>query len=95
MPFWKKMLLSIYYHATYPVRVCRYWHEVSQDHLPVIILFYHRIADDRANTWTASNAMFVRQINWLKSRFDFITLHEAQQRIGPRLQYATVRQHHL
>ena len=29
MPIWKQLLLTLYYHATYPVRACRYWREVS------------------------------------------------------------------
>src|SRR5664280_674427 len=79
---WKQLLLTLYYHGTYPVRMWNYWHEVSKDHLPVIVLFYHRIADDRANPWTTSNAMFFRQIHWLRERFQFISLRDAQQRIG-------------
>ena len=81
MPLWKQLLLSLYYHATYPVRVWDYWREVSRDHLPVIVLYYHRIADDRANRWTISNAMFLRQMRWLQERFDFISLDDVQGRI--------------
>ena len=81
MPYWKQLFLTLYYHATRPVRVCNYWREVSKDHLPVAVLFYHRIADDRANPWTISNATFVRQMCWLRERFDFISLEEAQQRM--------------
>lgn len=81
MPLWKQLLLTLYYHATRPARTWNYWREVSGDHLPVMVLYYHRIADDRANPWTVSNAMFVRQIRWLRERFDFISLGDAQQRI--------------
>jgi peptidoglycan/xylan/chitin deacetylase (PgdA/CDA1 family) len=81
MPLWKRFLLELYYQATRPVRAWNYWQEVSQDHLPIIVLYYHRIADDRANPWTLSNRMFMRQIAWLRDRFDLISLHDAQQRI--------------
>jgi peptidoglycan/xylan/chitin deacetylase (PgdA/CDA1 family) len=81
MPLWKQLLLTLYYHATYPVRTWNYWREVSNDHLPAIVLYYHRIADDRADPRTISNAMFVRQVRWLRERFDFISLGDAQQRI--------------
>jgi peptidoglycan/xylan/chitin deacetylase (PgdA/CDA1 family) len=81
MPLWKQLLLNLYYHATRPVRAWNYWREVSSDHLPVSVLYYHRIADDRANPWTISSAMFVRQLRWLQDRFDFISLHDAQERI--------------
>ena len=69
MPLWKQLLLSLYYHATCPVRAWNHRRWASQDRLPVIVLFWHRIADDRANPWTISNAMFVRQIRWLQERF--------------------------
>lgn len=81
MRLWKKLLLTCYYHASYPVRVCNFWREASKDHLPAIILYYHRIADDRANPWTISNAMFARQICWLRENFEIVSLYDAQQRV--------------
>jgi peptidoglycan/xylan/chitin deacetylase (PgdA/CDA1 family) len=47
----------------------------------VVVLAYHRIADDRATPWTMSNCMFARQIEWLAARFDLISLEEAQRRL--------------
>ena len=81
MPLWKRLLLTAYYHASRPVRAWNYRREASQDHLPLVVLYYHRVADDRANPWTISNKMFVRQIEWLRRRFDIVPLYEAQQRI--------------
>jgi peptidoglycan/xylan/chitin deacetylase (PgdA/CDA1 family) len=45
------------------------------------VLFYHRIADDRATPWTHSFRLFRRQIRWLKKHCDLISLEEAQKRI--------------
>ena len=81
MQLWKRLLLTFYYHATSPARAWDYWQEASHDHLPVSILYYHRIADDRATPWTLSNAMFVRQITWLRERFDLVSLSDGQARI--------------
>ena len=81
MPLWKQLLLNVYYHASYPARLCNYWLDVSREHVPVIVLYYHRIADDRANSWTTSNRMFARQIGWLGDRFRFVSLEEAQRLI--------------
>lgn len=78
---WKQLLLSLYYHGTYPVRVWNYWRAVAKDHLPVMVLFYHRIADDAATPWTLSNAQFARQIGWLQQNFEIVPLEEAQQRL--------------
>ncbi len=81
MPFWKQLLLQLYYHGTYPARACRYWREASRDQVPLVVLYYHRIADDRANPWTTSTRTFRRQIQWLSERFHLISLDETQQRI--------------
>jgi peptidoglycan/xylan/chitin deacetylase (PgdA/CDA1 family) len=81
MSSWKQLLLTLYYHASGPVRAWNYWREASRDRLPAIVLYYHRIADDGANPWTVSNAMFVRQIRWLQERFEMVSLDEVQSRI--------------
>jgi peptidoglycan/xylan/chitin deacetylase (PgdA/CDA1 family) len=81
VPLWKQLLLHAYYHAMRPARAWNYWREASKDRVPVAILYYHRVADDRATPWTMSCAMFERQIAWLADRFDFISLDDAQQRI--------------
>jgi peptidoglycan/xylan/chitin deacetylase (PgdA/CDA1 family) len=81
MPLWKQLLLSLYYDATCPLRAWNRRRWALQGRLPAIVLFWHRIADDRANAWTMSNSLFVRQIRWLQKRFTFVSLEEAQRRI--------------
>ncbi len=81
MPGWKRLLLSIYYHGSYPIRWCSHRRAVAGGRVPVAILFYHRIADDAANDWTVSNRTFARQIRWLQAHFDLVSLEEAQQRV--------------
>jgi peptidoglycan/xylan/chitin deacetylase (PgdA/CDA1 family) len=49
--------------------------------VPIVVLFYHRVADESPNGWTVSNALFARQINWLESRFELISLGETQRRL--------------
>jgi peptidoglycan/xylan/chitin deacetylase (PgdA/CDA1 family) len=49
---------------------------------PVIVLFYHRVANSFPNGWTIPTRMFVKQIRWLQERFDLVTLAEAQRRIA-------------
>jgi len=77
----KQILLNLYYHATRPARARRFRRAAAEGRMPVLAFYWHRIADDRANPWTLSHAMFVRQIRWLQKRFSFISLTEAQQRI--------------
>jgi len=84
LPTWKHALLTLYYHGSYPVRWWRHRAALAEDRVPVAIVFYHRVADDRANSWTVSNRNFVRQIRWLARHFDLISLEEAQRRIRSR-----------
>lgn len=50
-------------------------------HLPIGILFYHRIADTHLNGWTMSCRDFARQLDWLQQHFDIVDLAEAQRRL--------------
>jgi peptidoglycan/xylan/chitin deacetylase (PgdA/CDA1 family) len=81
MPRWKELLLNLYYYGGYPLRNLRNSQLRTKGQAPVMVLFYHRIADDEPNAWTASNAAFERQIRWLKRHFDMVSLAEAQHRI--------------
>jgi peptidoglycan/xylan/chitin deacetylase (PgdA/CDA1 family) len=77
----RQFLLSLYYCGSYPDRAWRNARRNARGKAPAIILFYHRIADDRANPWTCSNAMFARQVRWLRQRFEMVSLAEAQRRV--------------
>lgn len=78
---WKSLLLHLYYYGSYPYRWWATACATAEHRVPVIVLFYHRIADDRANSCTTSFRAFRRQIRWLKERFEMISLEEAQKRI--------------
>jgi len=82
MPPWKTILRPCYYAATLPYRwwLRRVMH--AEHRAPVIVLAFHRIADDRATPWTVSNRTFVRQMDWLAGRVDLVSLQEAQRRLG-------------
>jgi len=81
MPVWKQVLLSLYYYGTVPARTRQNVELRACGQAPVIVFFYHRISDQRPNAWTASNAMFTRQIAWLKRHFQLVSLGEAQRRV--------------
>ena len=84
MPTWKRFLLNLYYHGTLPYRAHLNAAAVAAAKAPVMVLFYHRIADDDGSPWTLTNREFAAQIRWLKSNFDMISLGEAQRRIAER-----------
>ncbi|OHB83734.1 MAG: xylanase, partial [Planctomycetes bacterium RBG_16_64_12] len=77
----KSLLLPLYYYGTYPYRWWQNRKAAAEHRTPVVVLFYHRIADDRANAWTTSNRSFARQIGWLAKHSQIVSLREAQRRI--------------
>jgi len=81
MTVWKRLLLTFYYHGSCPWRWWNRRRAVAQSRVPVIVLFYHRIADDRASGWTLSQRKFLRQMRWLKAHFELISLAEARRRV--------------
>lgn len=80
----KHALLSGYYGATYPWR--RHFQRAARRAAvaPVMVLFYHRVADHGLNPWTIRTADFLRHLDWLQERFELVSLAEAQQRIASR-----------
>ena len=82
MPLWKQILLGLYYPATYPYR---YWNNrrmAANGRAPVMVVLFHRIAYDWANSWTTHTETFIKDIRWLKNRFEMVSLAEAQRRIA-------------
>jgi hypothetical protein len=73
--------LHAYYLASRPYRARRQAQRRAAGRAPVSVLFYHRVADDRANPWTIPEKIFARQVDWLRTRFDLVSLEEAQRRI--------------
>ena len=81
MPLWKRLLLNLYYHGSRPVRWEHRRRGAKRGGLPIAVLFYHRVADENPSDWTVSNELFARQIEWLQSHFDLISLRRVQRRI--------------
>lgn len=82
MNFSKQLLLHAYYYATLRERQAEQRHRCAQGTEPVRILFYHRVADIHPNPWTIGRLQFARQIDWIASHYEVVTLAEAQDRIG-------------
>lgn len=75
-------LINAYYLASLPAR----WRDAgvreASGNAPLIGLFYHRIADAQPNPWTMSFRRFRQQMEWIRRRYAFCTLAEAQARIA-------------
>ena len=77
----KHLALSSYYYASLPSRRRMATLRAVQHAAPVMVLFYHRVADLCPNDWTISTARFARQLEWIERHFDLVSLSEAQRRI--------------
>jgi peptidoglycan/xylan/chitin deacetylase (PgdA/CDA1 family) len=77
----KLNVLKLYYYGTWPYRCCRNYHRARSGRAPIMVLYYHRVADDVSNNVTCPNRTFARQMSWLKANFEMVSLAEAQQRI--------------
>ncbi|HUG68964.1 MAG TPA: polysaccharide deacetylase family protein [Pirellulaceae bacterium] len=78
---WKGPLIGAYYYATLPGRWWLSAAAARDGHAPVMVIYYHRVADYTPNDWTISNARFNSEIDWLQANFDLVSLDEAQRRI--------------
>ena len=77
----KRWLLGLYCGGTLPYRLLAAARRSAAGAVPIMVLFYHRVADSQPNPWTMTNRQFARQIRWLHRRFDLVSLAEAQRRI--------------
>jgi peptidoglycan/xylan/chitin deacetylase (PgdA/CDA1 family) len=72
----------MYYLATLPQRKRSAQSRAEAGQVPVIALFYHRVADEHPNDWTIGNDLFQAQVKWVRERFEIVSLLEAQRRIA-------------
>lgn len=79
---YKSQMLGLYYLATLPKRRHSDLQRQRTGNVPVISLFYHRVADTHPNDWTIGWERFREQITWLQQRFELVSLTEAQRRIA-------------
>lgn len=81
MSWLRPLLLHVYYGLQLPRRRRAAAQRAAAGRAPILVLCYHRVADDRATPWTQSNQSFARQIEWLRQHFDMVSLGEAQRRL--------------
>jgi peptidoglycan/xylan/chitin deacetylase (PgdA/CDA1 family) len=81
MPAWRSLLLNLYYHSSRPVRWWNHRTAVRKGRAPLVVVYYHRVAEDLATPWTVSPKMFARQMRWLRERFEMVSLEEVQRRV--------------
>ena len=77
----KQSLLAAYYYTQLPLRRVRGAVRAARGQAPIMVLFYHRVADSQPNDWTIPTARFAEQIDWLAHQFDLISLAEVHRRL--------------
>lgn len=77
----QQILLAAYYYGQLPYRALSAARRAARGEAPLMVLFYHRIADTQPNAWTMSTAQFRAQLDWLQSHFELISLEEVQRRM--------------
>ena len=82
MPMWSHLALNAYYYASLPSRCRRRIERARAGQAPLMILFYHRVANEGRNPWTIRERTFARQVHWLQRNFELISLAETQSRIA-------------
>jgi len=78
---WSQALLGVYYYGTLPSRNRTAAAAARMGRAPLMVLFYHRIADHVHNDWSMPFDVFARQMRWLKSHFPLISLAETARRV--------------
>jgi len=78
----KTAILAAYRLATAPWRDRAMARLVKQRRAPILLLYYHRVADTECVPWSLTNGQFQAHLDWLMSRFEMISLEQAQQRIA-------------
>lgn len=81
-PALRKALLFAWSKGTLPLRRGLLHRFSARGQAPLLVLFYHRVADRSDVPWTHTYAEFARQMRWLKRHCELVTLAEAQRRIA-------------
>lgn len=78
----KQPLLEAYCWATQPMRRRRTSQRTARGMAPVMVLFYHRVADEPLNDWTIDIERFQTQVEWIRDSYEIVSLADAQRRIA-------------
>ena len=76
------LFLHPYYYGSLPRRWWDGKRRCEAGCAPIIVVFYHRVADEHPSLWSISTRRFARQIEWLRQHFNLVSLAEAQNRIA-------------
>ena len=74
-------LIEAYRWTTEPWRWLQRWQRRRSARFPIVVLFYHRVADTDATDWTISRAGFAAQLDWLQQHFELLSMDQVHERL--------------
>jgi peptidoglycan/xylan/chitin deacetylase (PgdA/CDA1 family) len=76
-----EQLIDAYRTATEPWRWLRRvaWQRAGA--MPIVVLFYHRVADTNLTDWTISRSGFAAQMDWLQKHFELLSMDQVHHRL--------------
>ncbi|MGB7346507.1 MAG: polysaccharide deacetylase family protein [Pirellulaceae bacterium] len=78
----KTAAFGIYRRATLPYRWWAANLARQNRQTPLMMLYYHRVADRDPVAWSMTNAQFRKQIDWLQQNFDMVSMDELRRRMA-------------
>lgn len=81
MSVWRDSALLAYRRLSQPLRWWqgRRWQAGGQ--YPIVVLFYHRVADHRLTDWTMTREDFRAQVDWLQRHFELLSMDQVHERL--------------
>ena len=67
--------------ATAPLRQAHLRQLCAENNAPLMVPFYHRVADTHLNDWTISRSEFSRHVQHCREQMEPVTLEELQRRV--------------
>lgn len=85
-PLFRETALHAYLRMTWRHRRALTRRFAARNSFPGAILFYHRVADHTPNDWSISCRNFLKHLDWLDGRFEFVSMDDmvTSQKIGKR-----------
>ncbi len=78
----KTALLEAHRRLTLPWRAWMRRRWLRQGRMPIVVLYYHRVADRSPVPWSLTNDQFAAHIDWLQRHFEMISLGEVCRRVA-------------
>lgn len=77
----KEICLRAYRIATEPYRSWRRRAWIAKQQCPIVVIYYHRVADTDLTPWTITRDAFARQMDYLQANFELLRMDQVSERM--------------